>query len=290
VTAAATATWRQLWVETTDALGGTPEAAVEARWLCQRASGRDSAEWVIALDDAATVRTVAHLDAMVARRRTGEPVQYVLGSWAFRRLDLMVDRRVLIPRPETELVVEAALEAARSRPPPVVLADLGTGSGAIALALADELPLAGTTVWATDVSPDALDVARANLAGLGRAGANVRLAAGAWFSALPADLAGSLDVLVSNPPYVADTGAVEETVVRWEPAGALFAGPDGLAAIRELLAGAPAWVRPGGFVVLEIGADQGEQVAELAAAAGLTSIEVRPDLAGLDRILVARRR
>ncbi len=289
MTAAATATWRQLWVEATAALGGTPEAAVEARWLCQRASGREDAEWLTALDDLATMRTVAHLDAMVARRKAGEPVQYVLGSWGFRHLDLMVDRRVLIPRPETELVVETALEAARSLPPPVVLADLGTGSGAIALALADELPLAGTTIWATDVSLDALDVARANLAGLGRAGANVRLAAGDWFAALPPDLAGSLDVLVSNPPYVPDGGDVDDSVVRWEPPGALFAGPDGLAAIRVLVAGAPPWLRPGGFVVLEIGAGQGERVAAVAAAAGLTDIDVRADLGGHDRILVARR-
>jgi release factor glutamine methyltransferase len=288
VTTAATVTWRQLWVETTDALGGTPEAAVEARWLCQQASGRDGAEWLTALDDPAAARTVAHLDAMVARRRAGEPVQYVLGSWGFRRLDLLVDRRVLIPRPETELVVEVALEAARALGPPVVVADLGTGSGAIALALADELPLAGTTIWATDVSLDALDVARANLAGLGRAGANVRLASGAWFDALPADLAGSVDVLVSNPPYVPDGGPVDESVARWEPTSALFAGPDGLAAIRVLLAGAVTWLRPGGVVVLEIGADQGEQAAALAEAAGLVGIDVRPDLAGHDRVLVAR--
>jgi release factor glutamine methyltransferase len=289
VTTAATVTWRQLWVETTEALGGTPEAAVEARWLCQQASGRDGPEWLTTLDDLATTRTVAHLDAMVARRHAGEPVQYVLGSWGFRRLDLLVDRRVLIPRPETELVVEAALEAARAMAPPVVVVDLGTGSGAIALALADELPLAGTSIWATDVSPDALDVARANLAGLGRPGANVRLASGAWFEALPLDLAGSIDVVVSNPPYIPDGGAVDESVVRWEPAGALFAGRDGLDAIRVLLAGSGLWLRPGGVVVLEIGADQGGQASALAEAAGLVGVEVRPDLAGHDRVLLARR-
>jgi release factor glutamine methyltransferase len=288
VTTAAAPTWRRLWLETTEALGGTPEAAVEARWMCQVASGRDGADWLFGLDDLATTRPVARLDAMVGRRRAGEPLQYVLGSWGFRRLDLMVDRRVLIPRPETEVVVEAALEAARSMPPPIVVADLGTGSGAIALALADELPLSGVTIWATDASPAALDVARANLAGLGRAGANVRLAAGDWFAALPPDLADAVDVLVANPPYVAE-GAADESVGRWEPADAVFAGPDGLAAIRVLVAGAPAWLRPGGSLVLEIGADQGERAAELARAAGLAAVEVRLDLAGRDRVLLARR-
>jgi release factor glutamine methyltransferase len=288
VSTATSPTWRRLWVETTEALGGTPEAAVEARWLCQQASGRDGADWLLALDDPATTRPVAHLDAMVARRLAGEPVQYVLGSWPFRRLDLMVDRRVLIPRPETELVVEAALEVARSMPPPIVIADLGTGSGAIALALADELPLSGVTVWATDVSAEAVDVARANLAGLGRAGANVRVAVGSWFDALPAELAGHLDLVVANPPYVAD-GAAHQSVARWEPAGAVFAGPDGLAALRVLVAGASGWLRPGGALVLEIGADQGKRVTELAREAGLKGVDVGPDLAGCDRVLLARR-
>jgi release factor glutamine methyltransferase len=288
VTTATAPTWRRLWLEAAEALGGTPEAAVEARWLCQEASGREGAEWLLALDVRASSRPVAHLDAMVARRLRGEPVQYVLGSWPFRRLDLMVDRRVLIPRPETEVVVEAALDVARSMPPPIVVADLGAGSGAMALALADELPLSGVTVWATDVSSDALDVARANLAGLGRPGANVRLAEGSWFDALPTDLGGAIDVLVANPPYVAD-GAADEAVVRWEPAGAVFAGRDGLAAIRVLVAGAPKWLRPGGALVLEIGAEQGERAGKLALAAGLEPVDVRPDLAGHDRVLLARR-
>ena len=281
-------TWRRLWVEATEALGGTPEAAVEARWMCEVASGRDGADWVLGLDDVATTRPVVRLDDMVARRRVGEPLQYVLGSWAFRHLDLMIDRRVLIPRPETELVVEAALDAARSMPPPIVVVDLGTGSGAIALALADELPLSGVTIWATDASHGALDVARANLAGLGRAGANVRLAAGDWFDALPEALLGAVDVLVANPPYVPE-GAAAESVARWEPPHAVFAGPDGLDAIRLIVAGAPSWLRPGGALVLEIGADQGERVTALARAAGLEGVEVRRDLAGHDRILVARR-
>jgi len=232
---------------------------------------------------------VARLDAMVARRRAGEPLQYVLGAWGFRQLDLLVDRRVLIPRPETEVVVEVALELLVGRERPYVVADLGTGSGAIALSLARELPLTGVEVWATDVSPDALDVARANLAGLGREAVNVRLTEGDWFDALPAALRGRLDLLVSNPPYVADGDALDPAVEEWEPAGALFAGPDGLAAVRVLVDGAVRWLRPGGHLVVELGAGQGDAAAALSRAAGLVAVGVRPDLAGRDRVLVAQR-
>jgi release factor glutamine methyltransferase len=289
VTAAGTITWRQLWLETTAALGGSPGAATEARWLCQEASGQSGAEWVVGLEEPASARMVAHLDAMVARRRAGEPVQYVLGSWGFRRLELMVDRRVIIPRPETEQVVEAALAEARSMPRPIVAADLGTGSGAIALALADELPVTGVEIWATEASPDALDVARANLAGLGRAGSKVRLAHGDWFEALPGELRGRLDLVVSNPPYVAEDDELDDSVREWEPVASLLGGPDGLDAVRRIVAEAPEWLRPGGALVLEIGADQGERASKLADEAGLLDVSVRPDLAGRDRVLLAHR-
>ena len=192
---AATVTWRALLAETTDAVGERPAA----RWLCEVASGADRIEDV--LDERATRRMVAHLDSMIARHAAGEPLAYVLGRWSFRHLDLAVDRRVLIPRPETEVVAGIAVELARTRPRPVTVADLGTGSGAIGLALADELPVVGVTVWLVDDDPDALDVARANLAGIGRRAANVRIAEGSWFDALPAGTV--VDVAVSNPPYVA---------------------------------------------------------------------------------------
>ena len=175
-----------MWVETTRLVGDRSRA----RWLCEVASGSvDGDEFLARLDEAATIRMVAHLDAMIARLRTGEPLQYVLGEWSFRRITLAVDRRVLIPRPETELVAEVALAKAAEVGPTRVVADLGTGSGAIGLSLAHELPLDGTTVWITDAERDALDVARANIAGLGRAGVNVRVAHGSWFDALPAGLA-----------------------------------------------------------------------------------------------------
>jgi release factor glutamine methyltransferase len=260
----------------------------EARWLCETALSVDGAELDRVLDQPVTERMVAHLDSMVARYRAGEPLQYVLGRWGFRHLDLAVDRRVLIPRPETELVAAVAIELAVAVPSPRVVADLGTGSGAIGLALATELPLDGTTVWLTDVNEDALAVARANLAGAGRAARNVRIGVGSWFEALPPDV--DFDVIVSNPPYVADDDpALAPAVREWEPAAALFAGPDGLDAIRLLIAGAAQRLTVDGWLVLEIGAAQGAAVRELLRAHGFRDVEIRPDLAGLDRIALAQR-
>jgi release factor glutamine methyltransferase len=275
------ATWRVLLADTTTQVGERPAA----RWLCEVASGADRLDDV--LDERATQRMVSHLDSMIARHAAGEPLAYVLGRWAFRHLDLAVDRRVLIPRPETEVVAGVAIELARSRPRPITVVDLGTGSGAIGLALADELPVTGVTVWLVDDDPDAIDVARANLAGIGRRAANVRIAEGSWFDALP--MGTVVDVAVSNPPYVADDSPeLDRSVREWEPAHALFAGDDGLAAIRELVTAAPAWIRPGGWLVLEIGADQGSVVEALLQGRGFDRIEIKPDLNGRDRVAIAR--
>lgn len=280
-----TVTWRQLWEQTTAAVGDR----AHARWICEVAAAAvDGDEFAARLDEPATVRMVAHLDAMVARHRTGEPLQYVLGEWDFRRITIAVDRRVLIPRPETELVAEVALAKAAAAGPPRTIADLGTGSGAIGLALAHELPRRGTTVWITDRSADALDVARANVAGIGPAGTNVRVAEGSWFEALPEGVA--FDVIVSNPPYVAVGAAdLDPSVGEWEPHDALFAGSDGLDDIRLIVAGAAAHLAVGGWLVLEIGADQGPAVAALLHDAEYQEVEIRRDLAGRDRIAVARR-
>jgi release factor glutamine methyltransferase len=273
--------WRELLAETTAVVGERPAA----RWLCEVASGADRIDDV--LDEPVTRRMIAHLDSMLERHRGGEPLAYVLGRWSFRHLDLAVDRRVLIPRPETEVVAGVAIDLARSRPRPVIVADLGTGSGAIGLSLADELPVEGVTVWMTDSSTDALDVAGANLAGIGRRAANVRISAGDWFDALPRD--AKLDVAVANPPYVAEGSPdVDPAVVAWEPASAVFAGPDGLDHIRHLVADAPRHVRPGGWLVLEIGADQGPAVEELLHLHGYVDVSIRPDLAGRDRVAVGR--
>ena len=281
----ATITWANLWNETAERV-----PRPQARWLCEVASGYDGDEFVAVLDTPAAQRAVAHLDAMLARVHAGEPLQYVLGRWGFRHLDLMVDRRVLIPRPETETVVEVALRLVRQMPSPIVCADIGTGSGAIGLSLATELPVENVTVWMTDSSADALDVARANAAGIGRAAANVRLAEGDWFEALPDELGGQLALVVSNPPYVADDDPELEPIVRqWEPGSALFGGVDGLDAIRILVDGARQWLRPGGWLVMEIGSRHGDPVADLLHAAGYEDVEIDKDLSGHDRVAVGRR-
>ena len=281
-----TITWRTLWAETTSLVGDRNQA----RWICEVASGCDGAEFVDELDQPATERMVHHLDAMVARVRTGEPLQYVLGRWAFRRVELMVDARVLIPRPETELLVERAMVAMADRPRPLTVVDLGTGSGAIGLSLATELWHDGLRVWLTDASADALDVARANTAGIGRAGATVRTALGEWFGALPDEVRGTLDLVVSNPPYIAvDDPDVEAIVRDWEPAVALFAGAVGLDHVRVIVREAAQWLAPGGVLALEIGTGQGDAVAALMRAAGLVDVVLTPDLAGHTRFVQSKR-
>ncbi len=291
-----TVSWRELWTETTDRLdrSGVGHPSVEARWIIEEASGMDGSELVPGLDELATVRGVAHLDAMVARRVAGEPIQYVLGHWAFRHLDLLVDRRVLIPRPETEQVVEVALAAfdeVRARRPDrhrLTVADLGTGSGAIALAVATERT--GSRVWGTDRSADALAVARANLAGLGMAGSGVQLVEGSWFDALPDDLRGGLDVVISNPPYIASDEPLDASVADWEPLEALVPGPTGLEDYQHIVAGSTEWLAPGGALVLEIGHTQAAAVRSVLEAHGLDGITVHPDLAGHDRAIVGHHR
>jgi release factor glutamine methyltransferase len=213
----------------------------------------------------------------------------VLGRWGFRTLDLLVDRRVLIPRPETEVVAGLAVDALAALDRPGLAVDLGTGSGAIALSLAAER-WPHVEVWATDASPDALAVARANLAALGRRAGVVRLVEGDWYAGLPGSLRGRVDVIVSNPPYVADDDPLPRAVADWEPTVALRAGPDGLDDVRALIAGAPEWLSTEGVLVLEIGETQGEAVVALAEAAGLTAVRVVADLTGRDRAVVARSR
>ncbi len=273
-------------------LGDGHDPVADARRLVERASGETGADLVLALDRPATRREVAFFDQMLERRSTGEPLQYVLGVWGFRTLELMVDRRVLIPRPETESLVGAALvEVDRCLAAPadrlVRAVDLGTGSGAVGLSLAAERP--SVEVWMTDASSDALEVARANLAGLGRAATSVRLAAGSWFDALPESLLSGVDVIVSNPPYVAVDDPLPPVVADWEPVSALVAGADGLDDVRVIVAEAPRWLAPAGALVVELAPTQAEAVSGLATAAGFSSVCIEPDLAGRPRVLVARR-
>lgn len=288
-----TVPWADLLVETTERLdrAGFAGAAQEARWMLETASGLEGAEWILEADQPATVRGVAKLDAMLDRRCDGEPIQYVLGSWGFRTLDLLCDRRALIPRPETEQVVGQALAvldallAERPAGHRLVVADLGTGTGAVALSIAAERP--AVDVWAVDRSPDALAVARANLAGLGMAGTKVRLLEGSWFEPLPADGRGRLDLVVTNPPYVADDEDLPESVRAWEPTEALVSGATGLEAYEAILAQVGEWLAPGGAFVAEIGATQGPALIALAQRYGLVDVRTEADHAGHDRTLIA---
>ncbi|MFN8053067.1 MAG: peptide chain release factor N(5)-glutamine methyltransferase [Acidimicrobiales bacterium] len=278
-------TWQDLLDEATARVG-----SADARRIVEELSGHSGAELVLARNEPVTVGAVAAFDRMVARRAEGEPLQYVLGRWAFRTLDLAVDRRVLIPRPETESLVDLALAhvdrlAADRGREPVVVVDLGTGSGAVGLSIAAERT--NTTVWATDRSADALSVARANLAGLGRAGTRVRLAEGSWFDALVEELVGVVDVVVSNPPYVMSGDPLPADVEEWEPAAALRSGDDGLDDLRAIVAGAPRWLRPGGALVVELDPRQAVEVETLAAAAGFAETATHADLTGRDRFVSA---
>lgn len=277
-------TWRSLYDHARRRLGSEHEA----RRIIERASGTESAAWHVVIDDPAPARAVPFVNDLVERRATGEPLQYVVGRWGFRTLDLYIDRRVLIPRPETETVVEVALETVRALigDGPCVVADLGTGSGAIALSLATELP--ATQVWATERSPDALAVARANLAGLsGSAAPRVRLVEGSWFDPLPASLRGRLDLVVANPPYVAAGEPLSPEVADWEPADALISGPTGLEAIEAIVGAAPEWLARPAALVVEIAPHQAGAARAIAGNAGFGSVEVRPDLTGRPRALVA---
>ena len=229
-------------------------------------------------------------EAHLVRREAGEPVQYITGRAAFRHLDLAVDRRVLVPRPETELLVDAVLEHleanADPRRAPRVL-DLGTGSGCIALALAHEHP--GVQLTATDASEEALELARENAATCGLT-QRIAFAGGRWFDAIAPD--DRFDVIVSNPPYIAleERAGLPGDVRDWEPAAALFAVDGGLADIRDILEDAPRHLLAGGLLVLELAEQRAMQVAEwLDGAHDWNAVEVRADLTGRPRMLLARR-
>jgi release factor glutamine methyltransferase len=258
---------------------GVEDPRLDAEVLLATARGVDRARLVIEADAEVAPAAARLFGEMVRRRLRREPVAYIVGSKGFRRLELAVDRRVLIPRPETELLVEIALE----REPGSVL-DVGTGSGAIALAVADELP--GCEVTATDTSVDALTVARANAERLGLA-SRVRLLEGT----LPAG--ESYDLVLANLPYVAasDWSSLQPEVTQWEPREALLAGADGLDAYRALLGECDRLLCRIGAqksiaLALEVGQGQSEAVAGLLREAGFSAIETRRDLAGIERVVL----
>jgi len=218
-------------------------------------------------------------EELLRRRESREPLAYILGEWGFRRLTLKVDPRVLVPRPETEVVVERALVHLRGLEEPRVL-DVGTGSGAIALAIADEHP--GARVTAVDSSPDALDVARENArkAGLDD---RVQLSEHDLKDGLPL---GAFDLVVSNPPYVAPDEILElEPEVRhWEPRSALV----GQGIAEQVAAAARSALRPEGWLVLETAAGTTERLVERIELLGFGFVTVTPDLAGIDRVVEGR--
>lgn len=280
-------------------------SAAEARWLVEEVLGRPAPGRPG--DELVPAEALERLEQLSDRRLGGEPLQQVVGHWSFRTLDLALDARVLVPRPETEQVVEVALAAlgdlvARHDPDsPVVVVDLGTGSGAIALAVAAEAGrgVASLRVLATDVDPDALTVAAANRERVGAAcpwvPGMVELRRGDWWSALPEDLVGRVDLAISNPPYVseADWVGLATEVRDHEPRHALVAGPGsdgtpGLAALEAVLGGASRWLARPGTAVVELSPEQAEGALAAAERAGCTEAWVAPDLAGRPRALVAR--
>ena len=254
------------------------EAAREARLMLGAASGWSAAQVAVARDEALEPGVAERLEAMLARRLAREPLALILGEWGFFGRSFLVSGDTLVPRPDTETLVELALAEPFGR-----MIDLGTGSGAIAVTLLAERP--GAEGVAVDVSEGALTVAAANAARHGVAG-RLALQRSDWWQGV----VGVFDLIVSNPPYVsaADYEALQPEITRWEPRGALTPGGDGLAAYRAILGGVGAHARPGARVLVEIGAAQGEAVAALFAAAGLEAVAVHRDLAGKARVVAGR--
>ena len=254
---------------------------VDAEWLLSHAVVRPRTWLFVHAGDPVPAAVAERFEALVARRQAGEPVAYLTGTQGFWTLELEVSPATLIPRPETELLVELALARipvdARAH-----VADLGTGSGAIALAMAKERPRAA--VMATDASSAALEVARRNAAR--NRIATVEFRGGDWFAPLAGE---TFDLIASNPPYIADGDPhLGEGDLRFEPPTALSSGTDGLDAIRRIVGDAPAYLASGGWLLLEHGWDQGEAVRALLQAAGFIDVETARDLEGRDRASLGR--
>ncbi|RXK60230.1 peptide chain release factor N(5)-glutamine methyltransferase [Stenotrophomonas sp. MA5] len=274
---------RQVVADASARLGGI-DARHEAELLLLHVLERPRS-WLFAhATDPLPATAQAAFEALLARRAAGEPVAYLTGRRGFWTLDLRVDAATLIPRPETELLVELALERL---PPdrPLSVADLGTGSGAIALALASERPLA--QVLATDASPGALAMAARNAAH--HELRNVRFAEGGqdWYAPLQG---ARFALIASNPPYIASEDPhLQQGDLRFEPASALASGIDGLDDIRRIVAGAPEHLQPAGWLLIEHGWDQGAAIRTLFDAAGFADVQTQQDLEQRDRVTLGRR-
>jgi release factor glutamine methyltransferase len=255
--------------------GASASAALDAELIVAAVLGESRAR--LAADPARPLAAeeLVALESLVRRRLAGEPVAYLTGRREFWSMDVEVTPDVLVPRPETELLVERTLAAVAGRAAPALL-ELGTGSGAVAIAIARERPDAAVT--ATDVSAAALVVAARNAARLGAT--LLRFLAGDWYAPLGD---ARFDAIASNPPYVADGDPALAALVH-EPRGALAAGPDGLAALAVIVSGAAARLKPGGRLLLEHGAAQGAAVRALLADAGFTDVGTFRDLAGHERV------
>jgi len=252
----------------------------EAARLLAVATGRDRAS--LARDGAISAAAASRFAALAERRRAGEPLQYLEGTSQFGPVDLIVDPRALIPRPETEQLWEVVTTRLATRPPSVAV-DLGTGSGNLAIALKERFP--GADVHATDISLEALDLARANAVANG---AEIEFHDGDLFAALPAELAGKVDLIISNPPYIAtgERADLAPDVRDHEPDVALFAGDDGLDVLRRILTESSAWLAPAGLLACEIAESQGDQVLALATT---FAASIHLDLAGKERFLIAQK-
>ncbi|ASK27692.1 peptide chain release factor N(5)-glutamine methyltransferase [Neisseria chenwenguii] len=258
-------------------LRACPLPRSEARMLLQFAGGFSRAELVTRGNEALPGVAAEALAALVARRQAGEPVAYILGERGFYGRMFAVNPSVLIPRPETEHLVEAAMARL---PQGGRVWDLGTGSGAVAVTLALERPDAA--VRASDISEEALETAQGNAAKLGAA---VEFALGSWFAVDRPSEKNSYDVIVSNPPYIEkDDAHLQQGDLRFEPQNALTDFSDGLTCIRALASGAPEYLKTGGWILLEHGYNQGNEVQKILINQEFENVETLPDLAGLDRV------
>ncbi len=257
------------------------EARLEAELLLAHALDRPRSWFYAHAGDLLEPREANAFAALLRRREGGEPVAQITGHRGFWSLELAVTADTLIPRPETELLVELAIDRLPRSEPRRVL-DLGTGTGAIALAIGSERPLADVT--AVDASQAALDVARDNAV---EAGLTLRLLPSDWFCAVAGE---TFDLIASNPPYIADGDPhLQQGDLRFEPRAALASGPDGLDAIRVIARDAPAHLVPGGWLLVEHGHEQGPAVRALFSAAGLHSVATERDLERRDRVTLGRR-
>ncbi len=263
---------------------GVPEAGHDAASLLGQVLGRPRLELPLSYTRELRPAELAAYEALIERRAAREPLQYILGTQAFLDFEVKVDGRVLIPRPETELLAERAVTLGRASGAARV-ADVGTGSGCLAIAAAMALPDAH--VWATDASEDALNLARENAARLG-VGDRLTFLRGDFLTPL-AEAGVVVDLLVSNPPYIprGELAGLQEEVRDHEPRKALDGGADGLDAYRALAAGARSVLAPGGHIALELGYGQAAAVRALLATGGFIDIEVSPDFAGISRVMTA---